>query len=73
MEKIERPAPALPADGFLRVKQVLCFLPISRSAWWAGVASGRFPKPVRLGPKTTAWRASDIKALIDRLGAGEAA
>jgi predicted DNA-binding transcriptional regulator AlpA len=73
MKETERPAPALPQDGFLRVKQVLCFIPISRSGWWAGVASGRYPKPVRLGPKTTAWRASDIKALIDRLGAGEAA
>jgi len=49
-----------PATGFLRVKQVLQFFPVSRSAWWAGVAEGRYPKPVKLGPRTTAWRVQDI-------------
>lgn len=43
-------------------------IPISPSSWWAGVKSGRFPRPVKLGPKTTAWRASDIARLIDELG-----
>jgi len=32
-----------------------------------GVRSGRYPKPVKLGPRTTCWRASDILALIDSL------
>ena len=30
--------------------------------------SPRFPKPVKLGPKTTAWRVEDIVALIERIG-----
>lgn len=41
-------------------------IPVSRSAWWAGVRSGRYPKPVKLGPRTTAWRAADIRVLIER-------
>ena len=41
-------------------------LPISRSTWLAGVASGRYPQPVKLGPKITAWRLEDIQKLIDR-------
>lgn len=41
-------------------------LPISRSTWLAGVASGRYPQPVKLGPKITAWRREDIQKLIDR-------
>ena len=40
-------------------------LPISRSTWLAGVASGRYPQPVKLGPKITAWRLEDIQKLID--------
>ncbi len=40
-------------------------IPVSRSAWWAGVKSGRFPKPVKLGPRTTAWRVADIRQFID--------
>jgi prophage regulatory protein len=42
-------------------------IPVSRSAWWNGVRTGRFPKPVKLGPRTTAWRAQDILALIERV------
>jgi len=33
--------------------------PVSKSTWWAGVKSGRFPKPVKLGPRITAWRAEE--------------
>jgi predicted DNA-binding transcriptional regulator AlpA len=44
-------------------------LPISASSWWAGVAEGRFPKPVKLGPNITAWRWEDIQGLLDHLAA----
>ena len=44
-------------------------IPVSRSAWWAGCKSGRYPKPVKLGPRTTAWRAADIAALLEKLTA----
>jgi prophage regulatory protein len=40
-------------------------IPVSRSTWWAGVKSGRFPPPVKLGPRITAWRDADIQQLID--------
>lgn len=55
----------LPEIGFIRLPEVLKFFPISTSAWWAGVKEGRFPKPVKLGPKTTAWRVQDIRNLIE--------
>ena len=41
-------------------------LPISRSTWWSKVRSGEFPQPIKLGPRTTAWRAQDIADLISR-------
>jgi len=62
---------SIPTTGFLRLPQVLNFVPISKSAWWEGCKSGRFPKPVKLGPRTTAWKAEDIVALVKQLG-GEA-
>jgi len=62
---------SIPATGFLRLPQVLDFVPISKSAWWEGCKSGRFPKPVKLGPRTTAWRAEDIAALVKTLGSRE--
>ena len=51
----------------LRLPQVLTIIPISKSAWWQGCKDGRFPKPVKLGPRTSAWRSSDIAALVERL------
>ena len=58
----------LPLTGFMRLPQILQLIPISKSAWWQGCREGRFPKPVKLGPKTTAWRVEDISTLIERLG-----
>ena len=63
---------ALPETGFLRLASILAPrgpIPVSKSTWWAGVKSGRFPQPVKLGPRITVWRAEDIWKLIE-LGAG---
>lgn len=57
----------LPQTGFVRLRTVLAHIPVSRSTWWAGVATGRFPSPVKLGPRITAWRAEDIRALIAQI------
>jgi len=55
-------------DNFLRLKDVLKIYPVSKSTWWAGVKSGKFPASVKLSERTTAWRLSDIKKLIEKLG-----
>jgi prophage regulatory protein len=54
----------LPETGFVRLPQVLKVYPVSKSTWWAGVKDGRYPKPVKLGLKMTAWRVEDIRDLI---------
>lgn len=54
----------LPEIGFIRLSEILKIYPVSKSTWWAGVKDGRFPKPVKLGPKITAWRVEDIRELI---------
>lgn len=62
----------LPDVGFVRLSQILGnkemgippIIPISRSAWWSGVKSGRYPQPLKLSPKCTCWRVEDIRALI---------
>ena len=61
----KNPAPLLPEIGFMRLKPILEIFPVSKSAWWLGVKQGRYPKPVKLGPRTTAWRVSDIRKLIE--------
>lgn len=58
----------LPEIGYVRLPEILKVFPISKSTWWAGVKDGRFPKPVKLGPKITAWRVEDIRTLIAAQG-----
>jgi predicted DNA-binding transcriptional regulator AlpA len=57
----------IPETGFLRLPQVLSVIPLGKTCWLEGVKSGRFPKPVRLSARCTAWRVEDIRALIQRL------
>ena len=59
---------SLPETGFVRLSSIIGPkgpIPVGKSTWWAGVKSGRFPKPVKLGPRITAWRVEDIRALIE--------
>lgn len=62
---------SLDPHSLLRLRRVLELVPVSASTWWAGVRTGRFPKPLKLGPRTTCWRASDVLALIERAADGE--
>lgn len=65
----------IPETGYLRLSQIIGapkanppippLIPVSKSSWWAGCKSGRFPAPLKLGPRTTCWRVEDIRALID--------
>ncbi len=54
---------------FLRIKQIIGTrenpgpVPVSKSTWYAGVKDGRFPKPIKLGPRTTVWDEEDIDAI----------
>lgn len=52
--------------GFIRLSQILKLIPIGKSTWWAGVKSGKFPKAIKLGEHTTAWRVEEIRNLISR-------
>jgi prophage regulatory protein len=59
----------LPKAGFVRLSDIIGPgrpIPVSRSTWWEGVRQGRYPKPVKLGPRITAWRVEDIHALIEK-------
>jgi predicted DNA-binding transcriptional regulator AlpA len=75
---------SLPETGYVRLSQIVGnpkanppippIIPVSKSTWWAGVKSGRYPKPVKtLGPRITAWHVDDIRALIKRASTADEA
>jgi prophage regulatory protein len=60
-----------PKTGFVRLSSILAPngpIPVSKSTWWAGIKDGRFPQPIKLGPRITAWRVEDIRVLIETGG-----
>lgn len=64
----------LPSEGYVRIGKIVApdgVIPVSRAAWWAGIQSGRFPRPVKLGPNTSAWKVQDIRQLIADLAKQE--
>lgn len=72
----------LPVTGYVRLHQIIgdpkadppvpAIIPVSKSTWWQGVKDGRFPKSVKLGPRTTVWRIEDIRLLIETTGNAQA-
>jgi prophage regulatory protein len=55
----------IPMTGLLRLPQVLRLVPVSASTWWSGCKTGRFPKPLHLSRRVTAWRGADVQRVID--------
>lgn len=58
----------LPNTGFLRLDQVLQFIPVKKTRWYQGLKTGEFPPPVSFGPRLKVYRAEDIRALIEKIG-----
>ena len=62
-------------DSFLRLPQIIgdkkatppipAIIPVSATSWWNGCRTGKYPKPIKLGEKTTVWRASEVLALVN--------
>ena len=52
----------LPSTGYVRQAFLLkAILPFSAATLWRAVQQNRFPSPVRLSNRVTAWRVEDIR------------
>ncbi|NTV25907.1 MAG: AlpA family phage regulatory protein [Chlorobiaceae bacterium] len=66
---------AQPSFRFYRISEVLGdkkrgipgIIPVSRASWYAGIKDGKYPKPVKLSERTSAWKSTDIDELVARL------
>ena len=75
----------LPESGYVRLSQLIGdpgdlnatpprypvppIVPVGKSSIWAWVKAGRFPAPVKIGPRTTAWDVRLIRQFLDKQGA----
>lgn len=74
-------AALLPETGYLRLSQIVgkkptaddpglpALVPVSASTLWQWVRDGKFPPPVKLGPRTTAWSVESVRAYLQRVAA----
>ena len=61
----------LTKECFFRLPQLLAGIPGSKTQFWEGIKTGKYPSPIKLGPRTTAWRVEDIRGLIERFATQE--
>lgn len=55
---------------FLRITSIVepdGLFQISRSAWYKGVKEGRYPAPLKLGPRTSVWSTPSLQALLTEI------
>ena len=61
-------------DRYFRAQQIHApdgLLPISRSKFFQLVREGHFAPPIKLAPRISAWRESDIQAFIKKAAEGQ--
>jgi len=56
---------------FYKIKDALHRFSISRSAWYRGIEEGRYPSPIKLSERSSAWTVSDLDKLAALLSEGK--
>ncbi len=50
----------LPTTGYIRIVDLVKFIPLSKNSIWRLSKTGKFPKPVKLSEKCTAWKCEAV-------------
>ena len=50
-------------EELLRLRDVLRLVPVSKTTWWLGCRTGRFPRPVHIG-RMAFWTYGSITELL---------
>ena len=69
----------IPETGYIRLAQILGspkagitpIIPVSKSTWYQGVKSGKYPKPSKISERCSAYLRSDIIELLNKLKGGK--
>ena len=61
LERIKQLREKVPQAGYIRQALLIpCILPVSPATLWRWVSIGKFPKPVKISDRVTAWRVGDV-------------
>lgn len=59
----------LPASAMLSAADLSDLLRVSLNTVWRWSKDGRIPRPIKIGPNSTRWRAGDVREALDRIAA----
>lgn len=62
---LPKPSPSTALPAFYRLNDVTRITSLSRSTVYRRIAEGRFPEPVHLGGRASAWPSAALQAWID--------
>jgi prophage regulatory protein len=62
---LPKPSPSNAAPAFYRLRDVMRITALSRSTIYRRIAEGRFPSPVHLGGRASAWPSAALQQWID--------
>ncbi|SDI97346.1 transcriptional regulator, AlpA family [Ferrimonas sediminum] len=51
---------------FIKIKDIVNTTSLSESNIYARMASGNFPKSIKLGPRTSVWVESEVQAWMEQ-------
>lgn len=54
-------------NRFLKLPAVVQMCAISRSEIYRRIKAGTFPRPLKIGKRAAAWRASDVSAWVEKM------
>jgi prophage regulatory protein len=64
-QSLLKPNPSKTPPAFYRLRDVLHISSLSRSTVYRRISEGRFPSPVRLGGRASAWPSAALQTWID--------
>jgi prophage regulatory protein len=55
----------LPANGYVRQSQLIpAIIPVSSATFWRWIKAGKFPAPVKLSERVSAWPVESVRAWL---------
>lgn len=66
--QLPKPSTSHAAPAFYRLRDVMRITALSRSTIYRRIAEGRFPSPVHLGGRASAWPSAALQQWIDNPG-----
>jgi predicted DNA-binding transcriptional regulator AlpA len=64
-QSLPKPNPSTVPPAFYRLSDVTRISALSRSTLYRRIAEGRFPAPVSLGGRASAWSSAELQAWIN--------